>query len=77
MDKKMLRIAENVLLRLAQRDGVTVEYIRKQMQIAMLNGLASTDPQIKAYWARIPREGAVPTPEELVVYTAGLLRGDQ
>lgn len=74
MDKKSLEIAENAIKKLAQRDGVTVEYVRTQMKIAMLNGLCSEDPKIKAYWQSIPCEGDVPTPEEFIAYTAKVVK---
>ena len=69
MDKKKLMIAQQAIKRLAERDGVTVEYVRSQMKIAMLHGLCNPDPKIKAYWRSIPHEGDVPTPEELIIYT--------
>ena len=40
------------------------------MKIAMINGLCSDDPKIKAYWQSIPCEGDVPTPEEFIAFTA-------
>ena len=70
MDKKSLEIAENAIKKLAQRDRVSVEYVRTQMKIAMINGLCSDDPKIKAYWQSIPCEGDVPTPEEFIAFTA-------
>lgn len=74
MKQSELRAAENAIAQIAARDGVSVGYVRKQMQIAMLNGLCSTDPKIKAYWDSIPREGEIPTPEELIAYTAKIVR---
>nr|WP_288829638.1 hypothetical protein [uncultured Clostridium sp.] len=70
MDKDRLNIAQNAIKKIAKRDGVSVNYVRKQMKIAMLNGLSSTDPQIKQFWDNIPREGEIPTPEELIIYIA-------
>lgn len=61
-------VAENAIRKIAERDGVSTEYVRKQMQIAMINGLCSTDPKVKAFWAAVPRESEVPTPEELIIY---------
>ncbi len=67
-DKKIL--AENAIRKIAQRDGVSVEYVRTQMKIAMLSGMCSGDPAVKARWADIPCEGEVPTPEELIMHFA-------
>jgi hypothetical protein len=69
MENRMT-IAQNAIARLAARDGVTPEYVRAQIKIAMLNGLSSDDPKIRAFWDAIPRVGALPTPEEFILYTA-------
>jgi len=70
MDKKSLEIAENAIKKLAMRDGVSVEYVRTQIKISMINGLCSDDPKTKAYWQSIPCEGDVPTPEEFIAFSA-------
>lgn len=74
MDKKKLKIAQNAIREIAMREGVSEEYVRKQMQIAMLSGLCSTDPKVKARWESVPREGDIPTPEELIVFCADAIR---
>ena len=74
MNKNKLRVAENAIKEIARRDGVTVEYVRVQMQIAMMNGLCSTDPRIKEFWKHVPRDGEIPTPEELIIHTAELVK---
>lgn len=70
MNKKKLMIPQQTIKKLAERDGVTVEYVRSQMKIAMLYGLCNPDPRIKAYWKGIPHAGEVPSPEELIIYAA-------
>jgi hypothetical protein len=42
-EKKIL--AENAIRKIAQRDGVSVEYVRTQMKIAMLSGSAAATRQ--------------------------------
>ncbi len=44
-----------------------VEYVRTQMKIAMLSGMCSGDPAVKARWGGYPVRGRVPTPEELII----------
>lgn len=61
-------VAENAIRKIAEREGVSTEYVKKQMQIAMINGLCNTDPKVKAFWAAVPCEKDVPTPEELILY---------
>ena len=67
-------VAENAIRKIAERDGVSTEYVRKQMQIAMINGLCSTDPNVKAFWAAVPREKEVLTPEELIIYISETIK---
>ncbi len=62
------KAAESAIRKIAEREGVSVDSVRKHIQLAMLNGLCSNDPQIKAFWDRVPRTSTVPTPEELITY---------
>lgn len=65
-----LRRAERALEHIAARDGVTVDVVRKQIQAAMLSGLTSSDPAVRAAWDKIPHKGEVATPEEVIAYQA-------
>lgn len=67
-------VAENAIKKIAKQEDVSTEYVRKQMQIAMINGLCSTDPKIKAFWASVPREKEIPTPEELIIYISETIK---
>lgn len=67
-------MAENAIRKIAERESVSTEYVRKQMQLAMINGLCSTDPKVKAFWAAVPRENEVPTPEELIIYISETIK---
>lgn len=71
MDKKRFKIATRALEAVAMKEGVTVSEVKKEIQKAMLIGLCSQDPAVQAYWAKIPREGEVPTPEEVILFLAG------
>ena len=55
IDKSKQLVAENAIKKIADREGVTPDYVKTQIQISMMNGLCSTDP-------------TVPTPEELIIY---------
>lgn len=72
--KQKLSVAENAIRKIALREGVTVEYVRKQIQIAMINGLCSNDPEVKAFWDSIPREKEAPSPEELILYVSEMVK---
>lgn len=68
-----LELAERAIEEIAARDHTTPDMVRKHIQVAMLNGLISDDPKVKAEWAKIPCAGEVPTPEELIAYFAAQL----
>ena len=42
MNRTSLKSAQSAIKKIADRDGVSVDYVRKQIQLAMLNGLSST-----------------------------------
>ncbi|MBP1736771.1 MAG: hypothetical protein H6Q60_652 [Oscillospiraceae bacterium] len=70
MTKKQQKAAEQAIRKIAKRDGVSIEYVRKQMQLAMLSGLCSSDPAHKAFWGNVPSRTEIPTPEELITHIA-------
>ncbi len=70
MDRKKLRIAENALSQIAMHECIAVEEVKKEIQKALLIGLCSQDPNVQAYWKRIPCQGDIPTPEEVVAFLA-------
>ncbi|MEG0321594.1 MAG: hypothetical protein RR606_05335 [Oscillospiraceae bacterium] len=68
-----LKSAGRALIAMAARENTTVEEVRKQIQIAMIAGMANQDPKVQAEWKRIPCAGEVLTPEEVIAfYAAGL-----
>lgn len=70
MKKREIEIAERAIARIALEHHTSVEEVRLQIKIAMLNGLVSDDPKIKAFWDSVPKEGDIPTPEEVIAYIA-------
>ncbi len=65
---KNLKKAELAIELVAMRQGIPVEKVRAQIQLAMLNGMSSDDPMVNAMWKSVPRAGDIPTPEELVAF---------
>lgn len=39
----------------------------------MLNGLCSSNSNVKAFWDSIPHEKEVPSPDELIIYIAEIV----
>lgn len=74
MKQSKIEAAKKSIEQTARKHGVTVNEVKKEINIAMLNGLVSNDPQIKAFWTDVPCAGEYPTPEELVAYVADMVK---
>lgn len=68
MNKTEKHIVENTLRKLAERDGISMQDVRSNIQDAMISGLMSRDPEVQKYWRRIPCENGVLTPEDLILF---------
>jgi hypothetical protein len=53
---------------IAARNHTTVEEVRREIEAAIRAGFNNPDPKVQAQWAKIPRKGDIPTPEELITY---------
>jgi len=64
--------AEKALRQIAAKEGVSVEEVRREIEIAINAAQENSDPNIQAFWEHIPRKGERPTPEEVIVYIASM-----
>ena len=64
--------AKKALEQIAKREGVSVEIIRREIEIAMADAWRNPDSHVQALWAAIPHAGEHPTPEECITYLAHL-----
>lgn len=67
------RKAEEILCTVAEKEGVSVGEVRGKIQEAIDMGMTNPDPQIKSFWQSIPRQGARPTPEEVIRFLGARL----
>ena len=70
MDKSRLLAAGMALEQIALREGKSVEELRTDIGRAMAVGMEDPDEGVREYWRRVPREGELPTPEELIAFLA-------
>lgn len=68
--KKDLRIARNVIAKLALEEGVSEVAVRASIMEAIEAGLANQDPAVKAKWGSITPNGERLTPERLIAWAA-------
>lgn len=62
--------AEAALREVARRNHISVDEVRKEIKLAMLAAMCSSDPAIQKKWKDIPYEGDTITPEDLIRYIA-------
>ena len=59
---------EKIMQEIAKDHGVSVEEVRRELELAIQAARANPDPQVQAQWANIPCKGDIPTPEELIAH---------
>lgn len=70
MDSKKLRVAENALRQIAEREGTSVDAVREEIRAAIVMGRNDPSPAARAFWQSFPCEGSEPTPEEVILHLA-------
>ena len=71
MTKKQV---DQILLKIAKEENVTIDTVRREILLAMEEAQKSTDPQVQARWASIPKKGTTITIEEFLDYTCNRIR---
>ncbi|MCL2568872.1 MAG: hypothetical protein FWE12_05485 [Oscillospiraceae bacterium] len=64
---------EEVLQKIAEAHGVSVEEVRREIELAAKFAQENPDPKIQAHWASIPRRGDALTPNELIAHLATMV----
>lgn len=62
--------ADAALREVARKNHITVDEVRKEIQLAMIAAMCDPNPAIQRVWREIPCAGAALTPEDLITYTA-------
>lgn len=57
---------EHIFERLARERNITVEKMKAIISVRIEKGWNGSDPEKRAQWRRIPCEGEIPTPDELL-----------
>lgn len=73
MEKKQALWA---LRQVAQNNGVSLAQVIQEIDKLIEEAMHSDDPAVRAQWEQIPREGAVPTAVEVMVYLSERLADD-
>jgi len=58
----------HIFERIATEHNTTAEEVRQEIEAAIRAGFYNPDCEVRGQWARIPKTGELPTPDELVRY---------
>lgn len=65
---------KNVLKQVAKNNNTTVGEVRREINKAINEGMNSPDPQVRAMWKSMSKNGGTPTAEEAVAYLSSAAR---
>lgn len=57
---------KQILKQIADKEGISIKKVEEEMQIAILSGYQSKDPEIQKNWKKIHFKGEYPTPKEVI-----------
>lgn len=65
---------KKILRKIAEKEGISVEEVYREMQEAINVGFSNPDPAIQAAWRNIPLPYGKPRPEDVIAYCAGRIK---
>lgn len=74
-NKKAEHSAKKAIKAVASKNGISVETVRHELEVAIAAARENTDPKVQAFWNSVPHKGETLTPEEVIAYIAGMGRG--
>lgn len=64
---------EQVIKQIAKEHGVTEAEVRRDITEVIVESMKTPDPVAQDLWRSCPRAGDIPTPEEFIFWTSGLV----
>lgn len=71
-NKKTEHSAEKAIEAVASKNGISVEAVYNEIEVAIAVARKSANPKVQAFWDSVPRRGKIPTPEEVITYIADM-----
>jgi hypothetical protein len=59
-----------IIEQVARNNGISVEEVRKEIDLAIAVGMSSSEPAAREFWEPYIKSGWTPTPEEFVIIMA-------
>ena len=64
---------QEAIEKLAAQRGISADEIRGEISLAIDIAMAASNPDIKAFYAQMPKHGEKPSPEELIGFLIEIL----
>ena len=63
--------AQNIMRQTARENGVTYEYVYREIEAAIRHGLSSSEPEAVDFWNDVKKKARTdrPTPEDVILHT--------
>ena len=65
--------SKKALEKVAMQEGVSIEEVRREIELAIRAARANPDTEVQAFWNSLPQKGNEFTPEDLIAYIAGII----
>ena len=69
----MVFFMEKILQKIAEKEGVSVEAVRREIEIVIEAAQKNTDPKAQAFWQSVPCKDKNPTAEEAILHIAKIV----
>ncbi len=70
ISKTELKKAKEAIRMIAQKNGMTEQQVRDEMELAIDSGYSNPDPSVQSYWRSTPFANRKPSPEEFMIWCA-------
>ena len=70
ISKTELKKAREAIRMIAQRNSITEQQVREEMELAIDSGYNNPDPSAQKYWKSTPFANRKPSPEEFMIWCA-------
>lgn len=64
----MDEMIHRAMKQIAKEHNTTIEKVKNEIKIVIEEAMKNPDRDVQAEWEKIPREGAIPTPEDVLTY---------
>ena len=70
ISKTELKKAKEAIRMIAQKNGMTEQQVRDEMELAIDSGYSNPDPSVQRYWRSTLFANRKPSPEEFMIWCA-------